>query len=280
MPKILFSLDSNHYSENLIHVADSLLKHSEKIKDVYTGIVVKEESEKKKNDPISHNRLKIKKLFSSQVEIGDLMEDEDVEKAGIIRHFQKEVRDSGVNYELHLDEGQIIDELIKETAFADILISGFSNNFISHSCTNEHLNLIISCCQCSLLLIPGKVNEVENIVMVYDGSIESVKAIKNFSRLCKKASEKKRITLLSVVPKTTSENRKEKMMVELVKANFANTGIIPLEKEDIIQTTKNICSSITSPLLVIKDIFIPTAGSSDIASELVSWNVPLYISRT
>jgi nucleotide-binding universal stress UspA family protein len=109
-----------------------------------------------------------------------------VSAAAEISEFEEACIRHQIEFRVHNDHSdQAIQELKKETRFADLLILG-SEKFYSNLGTdfpNEYLKLILHDAECPVLLVPEKYNFPENNILSYDGSDDAVFAIKSFSCL-------------------------------------------------------------------------------------------------
>jgi len=121
--------------------------------------------------------------------IAPIMELEDNEKELIATHkamFARQCEQHHTPYSLHENDGAWDKNLlIKESRFADlILISG--ENFYAEadrSQPNQYLREALHHAECPVLVIPENFTAVQHLFMAYDGSRESIYAIKQFCYL-------------------------------------------------------------------------------------------------
>jgi hypothetical protein len=117
------------------------------------------------------------------------LELEDNEKEVIAHHkavFARQCEQSNIPFSLH-DNSSHWDKnlLIKESRFADlILISG--EHFYAetdNSRPNQYLREALVLAECPVLVVPENFKPIEHLFMAYDGSRESIFAIKQFCNL-------------------------------------------------------------------------------------------------
>ena len=121
--------------------------------------------------------------------IEPFLELEDNEKEVIAYHkslFARQCEQFNIPFSLHVNDNEWDkDLLIKESRFADlILISG--ENFYAEtdkSQPNQYLREALRNAECPVLVIPENFKTIEHLFMAYDGSRESIYAIKQFCNL-------------------------------------------------------------------------------------------------
>lgn len=103
-----------------------------------------------------------------------------------IARFKKLCKGNDIDYRVHEDLYEFaLPELKRESSFADLLIVGsevFYNNIGSQNSYN-YLRKLLQDVDCAVLVVPEKFDFPESIILAYDGSKESVYAIKQFAYL-------------------------------------------------------------------------------------------------
>ena len=118
-----------------------------------------------------------------------VMELEDNEKEVIAHHkdqFRRQCEQYYIPYTLHDNDREWNKELfIKESRFTDlILISGeFFYAEIDNKQPNQYLREALHNAECPVLVVPENFTAIRNLFMAYDGSRESLYAIKQFCYL-------------------------------------------------------------------------------------------------
>lgn len=118
-----------------------------------------------------------------------VLELEDKEKEVIATHkalFARACEQHYISYTVHENEGEWDkDLLIKESRFADlILISGeLFYAEIDNRQPNQYLREALHGAECPVVIVPENYSTIQHLFMAYDGSRESLYAIKQFCYL-------------------------------------------------------------------------------------------------
>jgi len=145
--------------------------------------------------------------------------------------FTKRCQSNGIDFRVHEDIVDFaIPELKRESRYADLLIIGsekFYENAGSYS-PNQYLKYALHDVQCPVLLIPEKFEFPENIILAFDGSADSVFAIKQFAYLLPELANKE--TYLLYVSEDPDEDFPDKIQVEeLAARHFKKLTLWKLE---------------------------------------------------
>jgi hypothetical protein len=148
-----------------------------------------------------------------------------------IERFEKLCQQNNINYRVHKDFFDFaLPELKKESCYADLLILGsevFYENMGTNS-PNDYLRDVLHDVSCPVLLVPEKFDFPESIILAYDGSEDSVYAIKQFAYLFPELSNRQ--TLLVYANEDVKEDFPEKIqMEELAARHFNNLTLFKLD---------------------------------------------------
>lgn len=148
-----------------------------------------------------------------------------------IDRFEKLCRGNGIDYRVHKDFYDLaLPELKKESRYADLLILGsemFYENMGTNS-PNDYLRDVLHDVTCPVLLVPEKFDFPESIILAYDGSEDSVFAIKQFAYLFPELTNKK--TLLVYANDDAEEDFPDKIQIEeLAARHFSNLTLFKLD---------------------------------------------------
>ncbi len=218
MKKILLAFDGTHFSEGAFEFAKQL----NRLQPVMvTGVFVPQSE--------------LANLWSYAEGIGGtdyipLIESKDTELVQQnIKRFEQLCKAEGMAHRVHKDFYDFaIAELKKESLYADLLILGsevfYENTGIgSH---NDYLQDALSDVKCSVLIVPEKFNFPESIILAYNGSEESVFAIKQFAYLFPELTH---LEGLLVYVNDNGENFPEKIKIEeLVSGHFKKISLTSL----------------------------------------------------
>lgn len=148
-----------------------------------------------------------------------------------IARFEERCKHSGIEYRVHKDLFDLaLPELKKESCYADLLILGseiFYKNINTNS-PNDYLEDVLQDVKCPVLLVPEEFDFPENIILTYDGSEESVFAIKQFAYLFPELTNNE--TLLVYINNVEEEDFPDKIQIEeLASRHFNNLTLSKLD---------------------------------------------------
>ena len=161
-----------------------------------------------------------------------LLEDEDGEAvAKNIRHFEDLCQQNNIAYRVHKDFFDFaLPELKRESLFADVMILGadFFYKQFAKSEKFDYLKEALHNARCPVLIVPEKYSFPDNNILAYDGSEDSVFAIKQFAYIFPEFADKK--TLL-----VYAENDEEKeipskdLILELTSQHYIDLTFYKLQ---------------------------------------------------
>lgn len=175
MLKMIIAFDGNHFSEGAMKMAKWLQR---RVPLQVTGVFL---------SPVDYREL----LGYSGMGMGapvftiPVMDDDKLVEPNI-KKFRAYCEKNQIDYITHKDTDLFaLDELIKESRFADCLIISselFYEN-IDNDQPNEYLKRILHDAECPVLLVPEQFTEPRSVILSYDGKAASVFAIKQFAYL-------------------------------------------------------------------------------------------------
>lgn len=138
-------------------------------------------------------------------------------------------KNNHIKAKLYFDKGNLTENLTRESKFSDLLIvpSGFMGDHLIHQTENELLNHL----ECPFIIVPNNIDTIENIVFIYDGSIESIQAIKHFGYLLGKSYHDKCIYLLSLSSEEDIQEQ-ENMLMEYLRMHLPSIGLMRFQDKD------------------------------------------------
>lgn len=107
--------------------------------------------------------------------------------------FSRVCENNNIDFRIHEDFNDFsIQELIRESRFADLVIIGGDGFYqkAADKVPNAFVKDVLHRVECPVLLFPEKALFPENILLAYDGSADSVLAIKSFAYLFNKLISK------------------------------------------------------------------------------------------
>jgi hypothetical protein len=219
MKKIIIAFDGENFSEGAFKFA---LKLHELKPILLTGIFL----------PVStFANLWAYTAVSGAAYMPILEENDRVTLNKSIARFEKLCQHNGIEYRVHEDtENFSLNELKKESIFADLLILGSESFFenLGTETPNGFLQDALHDVKCPVLIIPEKFSFPKSIVLGYDGSEESVYAIKQFAYLFPELCNKE--VLMVYVSEDESEDFPDKILIEeLAARHFSNLTLCKLD---------------------------------------------------
>lgn len=160
-----------------------------------------------------------------------------------VRDFEDICQAAKVEYNVHRDENFARKQLLHESIYADLLIIDKTET-MSHfdaEIPSDFMKEILLNVECPVLLVPQDFEELENVVLLYDGEPSSVFAIKMFSSLFEGLN--KPVEVLSV--KSPDENLHlpdNRLMKEFMKRHYPKAVYTVLNGEpeaEIVEYLKN-----------------------------------------
>jgi nucleotide-binding universal stress UspA family protein len=161
------------------------------------------------------------------------IEKEDEEKMkDVVTLFQKICDEKGVRYKIHRHTGVPLMELLKESAFADLLVIDTKTSFfnIGDQTPSTFLKDLFAESKCPVLIIPDKPEQVRHAVIAYDGSDSSVYAMKMFSYIFPEWNGLD-TTVVTVNHSASNHIPKNKDVKDLANGHFKNVSFKVLNGE-------------------------------------------------
>lgn len=103
-------------------------------------------------------------------------------RAQAAANFEIACQKAGITYNVHHDKGYALQDLVKETVFADLLIIDARETLEHHAqkTPTDFIRDLLARSQCPVLVVPHLHKPVEQLVCLYDGEPSSVYALKLF----------------------------------------------------------------------------------------------------
>jgi len=219
MKKIILAFDGSHFSEGAFEFARRL---NELQPILLTGVFLPQ--------------TELANVWSYADGVGGvylpLIESSDAELVQEnIDRFEKLCRGNAIDYRVHKNYIDFaLPELKKESRFADLLILGsqvFYEN-ISTDSANDYLQDALHEVTCPVLWVPEQFDFPESIILAYDGSEDSVFAIKQFAYLFPELTSRQ--TLLVYANDDEEEDFPDKIQItELAVRHFSDLTLFKMD---------------------------------------------------
>ncbi len=176
MKKIIAAFDSIRFSESTLKYAVYLAKQY----DAHiVGVFLKEST----RVGYAVYATLVKQSVSNKSVFDEIERADRIATEKAIADFEDGCRKGKINFSVHEDKGNALDELLHETIFADLLIIDAWETFsyMENSLPGWFMKNVLHHVHCPVLVVPKKFNPVKKLVFLYDGSPSSVQAIKMFN---------------------------------------------------------------------------------------------------
>lgn len=159
--------------------------------------------------------------FKYKQELLDAKDEETRAKA--VERFSESCREQNVSFIVHHDRSIALQELLRETVFADLLIIDINDNFsfTKDETPSEFIRNLLPDVECPVLLVPHAYKPVDKLILLYDGDPSSVFAIKLYGYCLGKLSVKK-VEVFSAIPPGKNQFNKTELMKEFMERHFGH----------------------------------------------------------
>ena len=186
-------------------------------------------------DPAYHS-YKIYELITEEGTVMDdkrafLDEEDDRTIAASALYFENACKKASLEYTIHKDRNIAIQEILKESIYADLVIIDRSETLTHHpeEVPTNFIHDLLPDIQCPVLLVPHKFKPIDKLILLFDGEPSSVHAIKMLSYTMPELKK------FSTVVVTVNEFRQKshipesRLMKEFMKRHFPTASFITLE---------------------------------------------------
>ena len=152
-------------------------------------------------------------------------------RATAVTNFETACKKAGIAYSIHKDRNIAIQELLKESIYADLVIID-GNETLSHhpeTMPTYFIRHLLQDVQCPVLIVPNKYKPVDRLILLFDGEPSSVHAIKMMSYTLPA------LKTLPVEVVTVRESGQKlhlpdnKLMIEFMERHFPSAEYTPLK---------------------------------------------------
>lgn len=213
--KILAAFDGTKYSEGASRYALEIAKAT---KSLLAGVFIQ--------DMRYINYTYAYTWDQPFVDYGSIDESQKEEREKInlnIQLFNRACQEKGINHKVHLDKGVPLQELLNESAYADLIIIDSHTSFftLGDKTPSPFLKDFLADSHCPVLIVPHNYSFFDKAVLCYDGTPSSLHAIKTFSYLFPELDDLKTI-VVSVNAKSSNHLKEGYNFKDLVHSHFTN----------------------------------------------------------
>jgi hypothetical protein len=200
-----------------------------------------------------------------------------------IELFHTICNDKKIDAVLHQDSGIPLEEVIRESRFADLLLINNNTTFSSLFETEppKFVKDVLREAQCPVLVLPTEQKRIDEIVLTYNGSYSSMYAIRQFTGLFAGMISKKAVVLY-VDEHSSSTVTEEKLLREYLRIHYKNYEIKILKGEpsfEILNYLMGNPNSIVSLGAYGRSKLSRFFHQSDATKILKTLNIPVFITH-
>ena len=177
MKKFIAAFDGLDISDSTVQYATSLASKSHAH---LTGVFL---------DDFTHHSYKIYEL-SDAAGVNERKRDDleylDINKrAEAVEVFKKYCTDAEINFNIHSDRNFAIRDLLHESIYADLLFIDAKETFMNYqeNQPTRFIRELLPQVQCPVMVVPTRFEQIEKLILLYDGEPSSVYAIRMLSYL-------------------------------------------------------------------------------------------------
>lgn len=172
----------------------------------------------------SYNVVKVMKTYENYEEKMKELDAKDKKKRDdAALQFQKVCSKAGIHFSIHRDRGIAINDLKRESMFADLMVINEFETFTKYKqeSPTRFMKDLLGDVQCPVLVVPDNFKAVEKIVLLYDGGPSSLYAVKMFSYLFGSFMDVP-VEVFTVKDHSNASSRlpNNKLMREFIKRHF------------------------------------------------------------
>lgn len=201
-----------------------------------------------------------------------------------IQLFEQKCKAANISYKVHFDKGVPVNELVKESWYADLIVIGYQTFFsnISKISSENFLKDVLAEAECPVVVVPEKYEEIKNIIFTSDGKKQSVYAIKQFTYLFPEFTKTKKTVLLSIIETKEKDTEQENLLKEYLTTHYPHIKYEQVSgrpDEEIL----HFAQSVDSPFIVMgsygKNVFSGFFHPSIAHRIIKNKNLPIFVSN-
>lgn len=170
-----------------------------------------------------------------------------------IEIFEQACQDGGVNYSIHRDRNVALQEVLEESIYADLLIvsAGESMTGLEEIMPTKFIRDLLNDVQCPVLLIPVEYKPINKIVLLYDGELSSVHAVRSFSYLFESLKDYETEVVTVKQSDETAHLPHNQLMKEFIKRHYPKAQYIILKGDAEDEIVRYLQKEEKQPTLVL-----------------------------
>jgi len=149
------------------------------------------------------------------------MEQQETQRRESLDKFNRICISNNLDFRLHETTGEPVEEVLKESRFADLLLISNATSFalLRDSNPPEFVKDVLAHAQCPVMVMPDKIHPIRELVFAYNGTFSSMYAIRQLTQLFNNFSD----AFVNVVYVAEGDNQQipqEKLLREYLELHF------------------------------------------------------------
>ncbi|MFN3530314.1 MAG: universal stress protein [Bacteroidia bacterium] len=146
-----------------------------------------------------------------------------------INYFVEQCKNAGVRFKVHFQKGDPVSELVNESRYADLMLMGYhAYNTLSMEGDQQLVKDMLSKSRCPMLLLPEKGYNPDGVVLCYDGSDSSLRAIEAFYHNFRPKCKDWPVYFVRVFDKNVEADAIDGSLIELLQLRFNQLQLVDL----------------------------------------------------
>jgi nucleotide-binding universal stress UspA family protein len=152
-------------------------------------------------------------------------------RAVAVANFETACKKAELEYTVHKDRNIAIQEILKESIYADLVIIDSSESLTHHpeDIPTRFIHDFLTDLQCPVMIVPKKFQPIDKLVLLFDGEPSSVHAIKMLSYTLDALKENPVEVVTVKNEKHTFNIPDSRLMKEFMQRHFPKAGFVTLE---------------------------------------------------
>lgn len=201
----------------------------------------------------------------------------EMEKLVVVKELETEAKKLDIEVKFIRNQPST-GSLFSQSCFADLVMINPITEETINSFTTTFSEEMLDSVSCPVFLSADLLNPYHEILIMVDFDTSVVAALKSFLLMFGDVSKNKKVTLLTLPPNNEEEICFEQDLVNFVRENFEDVGIVPMKGNNITQQLVVVASGMDKPLLIMghsaRNLF-----NHETMNEMAGHNVSLYFSN-
>lgn len=245
MKKIIAAIDGLKYSESTAEYAAQLTRETH-------AHLVGVFNEDKNYHSYSIYDLSLEDALEQNITQA-LDEHDKIIQENAVSQFTQTCGSAQINFSVHHGKNAAMPQLLHESLYADLMVIGKKETFsrFDQDIPTSFVRNLLENAECPVLVVPQQFENIEKIILLYDGGPASVHAIKMFSYLLPTLG-KMPVEVLTVKPLQLDLHLPDnRLMKEFMKRHFPKATYKVIQGEPAVEIVKYLKNKHQNELVVL-----------------------------